>query len=253
MLPTNLLPDEDVADLGIRQLKVLQKKQGFRFSIDAVLLAHFIQPDTAQRLLDLGTGSAVIPLLLAARHPHLQIDGVELQPEIAQMAQRSVQYNGLEAQIHILQQDLTQMPPQYYQQYDWVVSNPPFFPLGSSKRSPNPQIALARHEVACTLEQLIQCSVRCLKTRGHFALIHRAERLPEILYYCQQYHLAPAQLRMVHPTIQQPANLVLLDAIKAGRNTLTVLPPLAVYQSINKLTSDKSTYTDEVFAYFQTT
>ena len=155
MLPTNLLPDEDVADLGIRQLKVLQKKQGFRFSIDAVLLAHFIQPDTAQRLLDLGTGSAIIPLLLAARHPHLQIDGVELQPEIAQMAQRSVQYNGLEAQIHILQQDLTQMPPQYYQQYDWVVSNPPFFPLGSSKQSPNQQIPVARHEVACTLEQMI--------------------------------------------------------------------------------------------------
>ena len=83
--------------------------------------------------------------------------------------------------------------------------------------------------------------------------IHAVRRLPEILYYCQQYHLAPLRLRMVHPTMQQPANLVLLDAIKAGRNTLTVLPPLAVYQSINKLTSDKSTYTDEVFAYFQTT
>ena len=251
MLPTDIPLDEELTDLCINQLKVLQKKQGFRFSIDAVLLAHFVQPTDKQRLLDLCTGSGVIPLLRAAHNPQLQIDGMELQPEIADMAQRSVQYNHLEDRIHIIQQDLTQLPVSYHQQYNWVVSNPPFFPLGTGVQSPNPQIALARHEIACTLEQLIRCSALCLKFHGHFAVIHRAERLPELLTLCQNYQLAPYRLRMVHPLIHQPANLVLLEAIKGGRNALTVMPPLAVYHSVSKITSDKSTYTDEVLAYYQ--
>lgn len=138
MLPTNLLPDEDVADLGIRQLKVLQKKAGFRFSIDAVLLAHFIQPDTAQRACWIWEQGQPLFRCFWQLVIHIyRLTVSNYSREIAQMAQRSVQHNGLETQIHILQQDLTQMPSQYYQQYDWVVSNPPFFPLGSSKQSPN--------------------------------------------------------------------------------------------------------------------
>lgn len=244
MLPNSILPDEELTDLCINHWKVLQKKQGFRFSIDSVLLAHFIQPKTGQRLLDLGTGSAVIPLLLAAHHQHLQIDAIELQPNIADMATRSVSYNHLQEQITIYQQDLTQLPKQFWQKYDWVISNPPFFPVGSGKQNPNKQIALARHEIACTLEQLIQSSAQCLKARGHFSLIHRAERLPEILYYCRQSHLTPIKLRMIHPMIHQPANLLLLEAILAGHNNLTVLPPLVIYQA-NQI------YSEEVLSYYQ--
>ena len=250
MLRNRCLPDEDYTDLCINHLKVLQKKQGFRFSIDAVLLAHFAKPTENQRLLDLGTRSGVIPLLLAARTPTLQIDGIELQPEIAEMAQRSVEYNALEHQIQIVQADLTQLPATFHQKYDWVTSNPPFFPVGSGSQNPVRHIALSRHEIACTLEQLLCCGAQCLKFRGHMVLIHRAERLTEILTLCTKYRLAPYRLRMVHPTIQEPANLVLLEAIKDGRNALTVLPPLAVYHSESKLASDKSTYTDEVLAYY---
>ena len=252
MLPNNILPDEELTDLCINHWKVLQKKQGFRFSIDAVLLAHFIQPAAKQRLLDLGTGSAVIPLLVAARHPDVPIDGIELQPAIAAMAQRSVQYNQLQQQIRIIQYDLTKLPKQYEQQYDWVTSNPPFFPVGTGKQNPNEQIALSRHEIACNLKQLVQCSARCLKSRGHFALIHRAERLPEILSCCMQHRLAPYRLRMVHPAMEQPANLVLLEAIKDGHNNVTVLPPLPIYRAVAKITSDKATYSDEVLSYYQT-
>ena len=252
MLPTDMLPDEELTDLCIsQQWKVLQKKQGFRFSIDAVLLAHFIEPAARHRVLDVCTGSGVIPLVLAARHPGVQIDGMELQPDIADMARRSVQYNQLSEQIQIIQQDITQMPACYQQQYDWVTSNPPFFPVGTGKQNPNPQIALARHEIACTLEQLIQSSAYCLKSRGHFALIHRAERLTEILSLCTKYKLAPYKLRMVHPTLEQPANLLLLDTIKDGRNGITVLPPLPIYRSTAKITSDKSTYSDEVLTYYR--
>ena len=251
MLPNNILPDEELTDLCIRQQwKVLQKKQGFRFSIDAVLLAHFITPSAKHRVLELGTGSGVIPHLIAARHPQVQIDAMELQPEIADMANRSVQYNQLGEQIHIIQQDITQIPAHYQQQYDWVVSNPPFFPVGTGKQNPNPQIALARHEIACTLDQLIQSAAYCLTSRGHFALIHRAERLTDILSCCMQHRLAPYRLRMVHPTREQPANLLLLEAIKDGRNGITVMPPLPIYRSIAKITSDKSTYSDEVLSYY---
>lgn len=242
MLPNNILPDEDLTDLCINHWKVLQKKQGFRFSIDSILLAHFVQPQTGQQLLDLGTGCAIIPLLLTAYHQQLQIEGIELQADIADMAKRSVLYNHLQEKIIIHQQDFTKLSLQFHQKYDWVISNPPFFPIGKGKQNPNKQIALARHEIACTLEQLMQCSARYLKSRGHFAMIHRAERLTEILTYCQQYHLAPIKLRLVHSTSQQPANLVLLEAILNGHNTLTVLPPLFIYQKENIYSSEVQSY-----------
>ena len=269
MYPTDIpvLPDEAFTDLLIQRdvygyasaqesphiWKVLQKTQGFRFSIDAVLLAHFIEPNPnkPQQLLDLGTGSAVMPLLLAARYDKLHIDGIELQPEIADMAMRSVQYNHMERHIHIHQQDLTKLPKSFEQQYDFVISNPPFFQVSSGKQNPNPQIALARHELACTLEQLIVCAFRTLKDRGHFAVIHRAERLTELLSLCQKHRLAPYRLRMIHPTLDQPANLVLMEAIKDGRNGITIMPPLAIYETTASITSDKSTYSPEVLSYYQ--
>ncbi len=269
MCPTSIsvLPDEAFTDLCIQHdiygyatsetnphiWKVLQKTQGFRFSIDAVLLAHFItpNPDKPQRLLDLGTGSGVMPLLLAARYDKLQIDGIELQAEMADMAKRSVTYNGMEDHIRIYQQDITQLPKSFEQQYDFVISNPPFFQVGTGKQNPNPQIALARHELACTLEQLIQCVFRTLKDRGHFALIHRAERLTEILALCQKHRLAPYRLRMIHPTLDQPANLILMEAIKDGRNGITVMPPLPIYETTASITSDKSTYSKEVLSYYR--
>ena len=269
MYPTDLSvqPDETFTDLCISRdvygyatsetnphtWKVLQKTQGFRFSIDAVLLAHFIEPNPnkQQRLLDLGTGSGVMPLLLASRYDNLQIDGIELQPEIADMAMRSVQYNRMESHIQIHQQDLTQLPKSFEQQYDFVISNPPFFQVGTGKQNPNPQIALARHELACTLEQLIVCAFRTLKDRGHFALIHRAERLTEILSLCQKHRLAPYRLRMIHPTIDQPANLILMEAIKDGRNGITIMPPLPIYETTASITSDKSTYSKEVLSYYR--
>ncbi len=269
MYPTDIpvLPDETFTDLCIHHdvygyasaqtephiWKVLQKTQGFRFSIDAVLLAHFIEPnpDKPQRLLDLGTGSGVMPLLLAARYDKLQIDGIELQPEIADMATRSVQYNHMQTHIQIHHQDLTLLPKSFEQQYDFVISNPPFFQVGTGKQNPNPQIALARHELACTLEQLIVCAFRTLKDRGHFAVIHRAERLTELLSLCQKHRLAPYRLRMIHPTLEHPANLILMEAIKDGRNGITIMPPLPIYESTASITSDKSTYSKEVLSYYR--
>ena len=265
-IPIPVLPDEDWTDLCIyndvhglaasplaHQWKVLQKTQGFRFSIDAVLLSRFIEPKIKkpQRLLDLGTGSGIMPILLASRYANLQIDGIELQPAIADMATRSVQYNHMESQIHIHQHDLTQLPRSFEQKYDWVISNPPFFRVGSGQQNPDPQIALARHEIATTLDQLLKCATSCLKDLGHFAVIHRAERLPELLSLCRSHRLAPLRLRTIHPTLDQPANLILFEAVKNGRNDISILPPLAIYKNEPRITSDKSTYSDEVLSYYQ--
>ena len=243
MSQNNILPDEELTDLCIKNRKVLQKKQGFRFSIDAVLLAHFILPPPKSKVLDLGTGSAVIPLLLTAQCPDLQVTGMELQPEIADMAKRSVAYNHLEHEIRIVAEDCTKLSKDHYNTYDFVISNPPFFPVGCGKQNPDPQIALARHELACTLEDLIKCASRALKPRGRFALIHRAERLTEIFCLCQKYHLAPLRLRMIQPNFTSNANLVLLEAVHNGKNNVSILPPLCIYQ-------EDGSYTPEILSYY---
>lgn len=243
MSQNNILPDEELTDLCIKNRKVLQKKQGFRFSIDAVLLAHFIAPKKGNRVLDLGTGSAVIPLLLTAHNPGLHVTGVEVQTEIADMARRSVSHNQLEDEIDIIPADLKTLSKDHYNTYDYVLSNPPFFPVGCGKQNPNPQIALSRHELACTLEDLIRCASRTLKPRGHFAMIHRSERLTEIICLCTKYHLTPLRLRMIQPNQSSDANLMLLEAVHNGKNTLSVLPPLCIYE-------EDGSYTPEVLSYY---
>lgn len=245
MLPAPMSDEEDWTDLGIRQFQVLQKKQGFRFSMDAVLLAHFIAPKAHSKILDLGTGSAVIPLLLVAREPQLRIDGIEVQPEMAQMAQRSIDYNQT-SQIRIITGSFTKLPSSYHQQYDYVISNPPYFPLHQGKISPNPQIAMARHELTGPLEQWLQYSALFLKPRGHCCLIHRAERLTELLPLCLRYQLRPKRLRFVHPVCTEPAKLLLLEAIKGGQNQMQIEPPLVIYET----NTEPPSYTAEVKQYY---
>ena len=244
MLQTvNVLPDEEFTELCIYDWEVLQKKQGFRFSSDPVLLAHFIKPTGKSRLLDMGTGCGVIPFLLAARYPDLALEGVELQPEIADMAGRSVVHNGLESRITIHNGDITALPAEFAHRYDWVTSNPPFFKLGSCVANDNPQIALARHEIACTLDQLVASAARCLTEHGHFAMIHRAERLPEIMEACKANHLTPARMRFIHAKKDQPAHLVLLECIHHSKCALSVLPPLIQF-------NDDGTYSEEMHTYY---
>lgn len=244
MLPAELQPDEDLTHLGRSHFQVLQKKQGFRFSMDAVLLAHFLQPPPGSAVLDIGTGCGVIPLLLLAQQPQLHIDGLEIQEDLAQMASRSMALNRVQQYIHISQGDVTALPPTANSRYDYIYSNPPFFSVGTGKISPLPQIALARHELACTLKQLLTHSARLLKPKGHLVLIHRAERLPELLELCRQFRLAPAQLRLIHPRLELPASLCLLEAVKGRQCTLNILPPLIIYDQ-------QQQYTPEVQAYYQ--
>lgn len=230
-------PREDLTDLCVGNFKILQKKQGFRFSLDAILIANFAQVKQNWRVCDLGTGTGVIPLVLTNREATLAIDAVEIQKEMAEMARRSVAYNHL-TNIQVIERDFNQLGHTYYDRYDLVISNPPYFPVGRGKISPLPTIALSRHEIACTLDQLIHSASRLLKSNGSFVLIHQPWRLPEILRLCQANHLAPSRLRLIHPTLGQPANLMMLEAIKGAKGELVIQPPLIVYEQSNQYSQE---------------
>jgi len=232
--------DEDISDLT-DNYRIIQKKKGFRFSIDAVLLAHFANPKKNAKIIDLGCGSGVLPLLLKAHDDSLDIIGVEIQESYAQLAMRNMAFNQTDVQIH--QGDLRDLPKNWGASFDLVITNPPFFPLGQGKLNPNDDCAIARHEIHCTLEELLQCSKRLLKPHGRLAMIYKPERLPELLMLCQKYQLAPKTLRFIQPYHNSNANLLLLEAVKLGRNALEVLPPLVVYQ-------DKNVYSAEILAIY---
>lgn len=233
--------DEDICALTKNGYRLIQKKKGFRFSIDAVLLAHFPALKAELKVLDLGSGNGVLPLLLKDREPSLKISGVEIQEASAQLARRNMTLNQAEVEIYNL--DLRALPKDWGSSFDLIITNPPFFPLGTGKINPLDECAAARHELYCTLEELLQSAKRLLKPHGRLAMIYKPERLSQLCSLCQAYQLAPKYLQFIHPYSNANANLFLLEAIKGGRNALEVLPPLVVYQK-------PGVYTPEILAIY---
>ena len=237
-------PDEDLTNLILNNYQVLQKKQGFRFAIDAILLAHFAPVKKNWRICDVGTGTGVIPLVLTSRSNTVTIDGIEIQEDMADMAGRTIAYNDL-SNIQIINDDVTLLPKSYNHTYDMVISNPPYFPLNAGKMSPIREVALARHEITCTLSDLINHGNRLLKSNGHLVFIHRPQRLTEIFALCAQHHLTIKRLRFIHPSTTQEANLVLIDAVKGAGGQPVIEPPLVIYDEHHE-------YTKEILAIYQT-
>jgi len=234
--------NETVDDLLISGLKIIQKARGFRFSLDAVLLAHFVTVKEKDKVIDLGTGTGIIPLLLTTRAKGLDLTGVEIQKEIAEMAQRSMILNGLN-EIKIMNEDLRQIPKSFNGQYDLVVANPPYLPLNQGKISPLPEVAISRHEIKCSLEELVRTAARLLKPQGRFALIHKSDRLTELMLVLKANDLEPRRMRLIHPKLEKNANLVLLEARKGAQPYLEVLNPLIVYER-------DGSYSQELLEYY---
>lgn len=229
--PPVLCPGERLDDLLIEGLQIIQDNSAFRFSIDAVLLAHFATLRRGDRVVDLGTGTAIIPLLLHTRTELRGVVGVEIQPEVAARAARSVEYNGLQQVIRIVQGDLRQISrllPGL--RVDLVTANPPYLPVGSGVTSPNELVALARHEVCCNLADVVEAAAYLLGSGGRFALVHRPERLVEILTLMSEQCLVPKRLRLIHPRADREPKMVLIESIKDARPGLKVLPPLFVWE-----------------------
>ncbi|ADI25101.1 MULTISPECIES: tRNA1(Val) (adenine(37)-N6)-methyltransferase [Geobacillus] len=235
-----LYEDERLDYLFNEELRIIQSPSVFSFSLDAVLLAHFAyMPIQKGQIVDLCTGNGVIPLLLSRRTKGTII-GIEIQERLCDMARRSVQYNGLEGQIEIIHGDIKEAPQRIgYSRYDVVTCNPPYFPaVGKDELSKNEHIAIARHEIYCTLEDVIRVSSQLLKQGGKAAFVHRPGRLLDLVTLMRQYRLEPKRLRFVYPKEGKEANMILIEGTKDASPDLKVLPPLVVYDENNEYTEE---------------
>lgn len=224
-----LLADESLDDLILGDLQVIQSTRGYRFSIDAVLLAHFPEPAFKQ-VVELGGGSGVVSLIMAWRNPQAYFHLIEIQPAMAERARRSIVLNGLEERLKVIQGDVKaaeQLLPR--ESADLVISNPPFWKKGEGKLSQNPEEAIARHELQLNLEELIQKGAYLLRQGGKMALIHRADRLDEALEIFRKNKTPVRRLRLVHSFIDKEARLVLIEAEKNRPGPLHIMPPLIIY------------------------
>jgi len=236
-------PDETLDDLRCGGLRIIQCRDGYRFSLDPVLLCAFARIGAGESVADLGTGSGVIPLLLARRTAAGSIVGVEIQEQAADRARRGAVLNGLDERITILHRDLRELRSVLApESCDVVLSNPPFRPVGTGKVAPGDERAAARHELAGGLEDFLATGQYLLKQGGRFYLIHLAERLAEILSAMQRLRLEPKRLRCVHSRPGAGARLVLVEGRRSGRPGLTVEAPLFIY--------DGEGYSAEVLAMY---
>jgi tRNA1Val (adenine37-N6)-methyltransferase len=215
---------------GPWQLTLRQAPGGYRFSLEAFLLADFVSVTSASAILDLGTGCGVVALFLARRFPHVRVIGMELQASLASMARHNVVQNGLGAQVSIVQADARDATRLFAAgAFGTVVCNPPYRVVGSGRLNPSREKAMARHELTLTLAQLVQACQHGLAGAGLLALVYHPSRLAELCARLEAAHLRPRRMRLVHATPQAAATMVLVEAVQGSRGALTVLPPLFVY------------------------
>ncbi|MCP3032103.1 tRNA1(Val) (adenine(37)-N6)-methyltransferase [Halobacillus sp. A1] len=214
--------------LAEENMRIIQSDQVFAFSIDAVLLARFTSvPRTRGRILDLCTGNGVIPLFLS-RRSKVDITGVEIQERLYDMALRNIELNNLHERLHMVHGDLKDMPSQLGNgRFDLVTCNPPYFPTPAhDKRNLNEHLAIARHEIHCSLEDVVRSCSRLTKSGGKVSMVHRPGRLADIITLFRKYQLEPKRLQFVHPKKGKEANVLLIEASRDGKPDLKILPPL---------------------------
>lgn len=245
MINEPLNDSERIDDLLTHDLRIIQSEEVFSFSMDAVLLARFAGIPKRGKILDLCTGNGVVPLLLTTR-TQAQIEGIEIQPRLADMARRSVALNGLENVITIREGDLRQLVEVTgHGVYDAITVNPPYMPLNGSDLKVNIHEAIARHELHCTLEEVIQACTRLVRTGGKVTMVHRPQRLGEIISLMREYRLEPKRIRFVHPRPQAEANIVLIEALRDGKPDVRLLPPLIAYEG-----EGRNQYTPEMLEIY---
>lgn len=229
-LPVSLLSHERVDDLQKDGLFIIQSDDQFSFSTDAVLLSHFAAVKHVDRVIDLGTGSGVIPLLLFARYQPKYIVGLEIQDFLADRARRSVALNGLTDHIDIVKGDINDCGALFSAgSFDAVVTNPPYRPVGHGEQNHSDAYRIAKHEVLVDLEGVAEAACYLLRDKGKCYMVHRSDRLAEIFSAMSRHHLEPKILRMVHSREEKDAHLCLIMAMKQAKPSLKVLPPLVIY------------------------
>lgn len=238
-MKVEILEDEQIDDLQYKGLKIIQKKNGFRFGLDAVLLADFTDVRKNGKAIDLGAGTGIVSILLAGKTHARCVKGLEIQSHLAAMAQRSVRLNSLEDRVEILQGDIKNAVEYFGPSgFDAVATNPPYMNKGGGLLNPSDTKAVSRHELLCTLEDVIRVSSKLLCPGGVFSMVHRPERLADIVFSMRTYGIEPKFMRFVHPAAAKKPNLLLVKGTRGGRPLLKVLEPLYVYNS-NGLFSDE--------------
>ena len=231
--------NERIDDLQRGGLRVIQRADAFRFGTDAVLLADFAAPRRHDRVCDLGTGTGIIPLLLYARENTISADAVEIQPDMADMAARSMAMNGLNEKIRVLPGDLrsirTLLP---HARYDLVTCNPPYGKAGGTLLNPDASKRLARHEESCAIEDVACAAAWLLQNGGRLCCVFPAARMIELSDAMRKYRRAPKRIRMVHSRVEKAAHLCLMEGMLDARPGLIIEPPLVIYDENNAYTPE---------------
>lgn len=238
---SNLLPGERIDELQRNGYRIIQNPERFCFGMDAVLLSGFARAKKQERCLDLGCGNGIIPILMEAKTEGKHFTGLEIQPESADMAKRSVALNGLQDRIDIVEGDIKDASKIFgASSFHVVTTNPPYMTAQHGLTNLYEAKTIARHEVLCNLEDIIRESARLLMPGGRFYMVHRPFRLAEIISLMVQYRMEPKRMCLVYPYVDREPNMVLIEGLRGGKSRMTVEKPLIVYKEPGK-------YTDEIY------
>ena len=240
-MTNNLKEHERLDDLHRNGYRIIQNEKAFCFGMDAVLLSGYAAVRERERAADLGTGTGIIPILLEAKTGGEHFTGLEIQAEMADMARRSVALNHLEEKIDIVCGDIKEASQIFgAASFDVVTTNPPYMNDAHGLQNPDPVKAIARHEVLCTLEDVVREGAKLLVPGGRFYMVHRPHRLVEIINTMTSFKLEPKRIKFVHPFVDKEANMVLIEGIKGGKSMIKVEKPIIVYKA-------QGVYTDEIY------
>ncbi len=242
--PSLVKAHERVDDLQRNGLRIIQNPEGFCFGIDAVLLSHFVKAKKGDTIVELGTGTGIIPILLSAKTEETKIHAFEVQAQMADMARRSVQLNKLTSRINIIEDNLKNYGKYFGKStVDVVVSNPPYMADHNGIQNEEDMLRISRHEVLCSLEDVIRSSAAMLKPGGSFYMVHRPMRLVDIVALMRQYKLEPKIIRLVQPSIHKKPNILLIKGVRGAKPELRFEDPLIVYD-------EKGDYTKEIYQIY---
>lgn len=229
-MTSEIRPGERLDDLQIGGLELIQDPEKFCFGVDAVFLSDFVRVRPGESVLDLGTGNGIIPVLLSAKTEARHITGLEIQADTAEMARRSVAHNHLEDRIDIVTGDIKEAAELFRPAFfDVITTNPPYMLADHGIRNPDDAKAVARHEILCTLDDILRESMRLMQDKSRFYMIHRPFRLTEIMIKMHQYKIEPKRIRFVHPYIDKEPAMVLIEGVRGAKPRVTVEPPLIIY------------------------
>ncbi|NFE88135.1 tRNA1(Val) (adenine(37)-N6)-methyltransferase [Clostridium botulinum] len=231
--------DETLDDLQLKGIHVIQKNQAFRFGIDAVLLANFPTIKNGAKVVDLCSGTGIISFILAGKTNASNIIGIEIQKEIADMAKRSIKYNNLQEKVRFIEGDLKNLKLlKDIEKVDVVTVNPPYKTQGTGIININDKNAISRHEICCTLDDVVKAAKVLLKDKGKLYMIHRPDRIVDIMNVMRKYYIEPKLIRTIHPAVDKPPSMILIEGQKNGGKFLKWDRPLYIYNENNKYTNE---------------